>query len=265
MHFDFAFLDSGTGGLPYLRFLKDKKPSASCVYVGDTKNFPYGEKSPEEIIEKSSECVENIIKKWKPKVIVIACNTISVTALSVFRERFCDTVFVGTVPAIKPASLVSKKGRIGLLATNTTVNHPYTKKLILDFAKDCAVISRGDPDLIEFIENEFYAASGAERLSAVRPAVDFFKTAGCDAIVLACTHFLNMSGYIQAEAGNEIKVLDSREGVVKHALEVAGKIDDEKGVLSMLYVTGSVLGKDSPHFKDFCQKNGIIFGGKADF
>lgn len=265
MRFDFAFLDSGTGGLPYLKFLKDKRPSASCVYVGDTKNFPYGEKTAEEITEKSCECVRRIIKEWNPKAIVVACNTISVTALSEFRRRFPSTLFVGTVPAIKPASLVSKKGRIGLLATNSTVNHPYTKKLISDFAKDCAVISRGDPKLIDFIENDFYGASEESRLSAVRPAVDFFKKNGCDAIVLACTHFLNMSDYIQAAAGTEIKVIDSREGVVNHALDVVKEMEGTQEEKSRLYVTGSVSSKDSPHFKDFCEKNGIIFGGKMDF
>ena len=47
MDINFAFLDSGTGGLPYLKYLKERKPAANCIYVGDTKNFPYGEKSRE--------------------------------------------------------------------------------------------------------------------------------------------------------------------------------------------------------------------------
>src|SRR5574344_424067 len=152
---DFAFLDSGTGGLPYLKCLKEKSPNSCCIYVGDTKNFPYGEKTKDQIIENSANCIKKIIEKWNPNVIVIACNTISVTALEEFRKRFPTKPFVGTVPAIKPASLISKTRKIGLLATNATVNHPYTKNLQKEFASDCQMISRGDPDLISFIEHKF--------------------------------------------------------------------------------------------------------------
>ena len=64
MSVNFAFLDSGTGGLPYLKYLKAERPDSVCVYVGDTKNFPYGEKTTGQIIEKSCGCAEKIIKKY---------------------------------------------------------------------------------------------------------------------------------------------------------------------------------------------------------
>lgn len=269
MNINFAFLDSGTGGLPYLKYLKERKPAANCIYVGDTKNFPYGEKSREEIIEKSCECVKKIIDKWNPNAIVIACNTMSVTALEEMRNRFPFTPFIGTVPAIKPASIISKSRVIGLLATNATVNHPYTKKLISDFASDCKVISRGDPELISFIEHKYYFATEGQRLAAVKPAVDFFKSNGCDAIVLACTHFLNMAEEIQMVCGEEIKVVDSRDGVVRHAFdveserEVIGKklIGFEKKIKSELYVTGFSEAKDSERYLSFCLQNDLKFGG----
>ena len=98
MSVNFAFLDSGTGGLPYLKYLKAERPDSACVYVGDTKNFPYGEKTAGQIIEKSCGCAEKIIKKWNPDAVVVACNTISVSALDELRRRFPGTPFVGTVP-----------------------------------------------------------------------------------------------------------------------------------------------------------------------
>lgn len=264
MSVDFAFLDSGTGGLPYLKYLKTKNPSASCVYVGDTKNFPYGEKSREEIIEKSSGCVKKIIEKCSPKAIVVACNTISVTALEEMRRRFPENSFIGTVPAIKPAAKISKTRKIGLLATNATVNHEYTKKLAADFASDCEVFSRGDAALISFIEHKFYFASEEERFSACRPACDFFREKNCDVIVLACTHFLNMGEYIQKEAGSSIKVVDSREGVTKHAFEVLENLGGEKNSASddsALYVTGFTEKNDEARYVDFCARNNIRFAG----
>ena len=69
---DFAFLDSGTGGIPYMLALKQKQPSARCVYLGDTKHFPYGEKSVEEITECAAKSISLIVKKWNPHTLIIA-------------------------------------------------------------------------------------------------------------------------------------------------------------------------------------------------
>ena len=85
---DFVFIDSGTGGIPYLLHLKNYLPQANCVYVGDTKNFPYGTKSSEEIIKCVTSLVQKIIEKFNPLVIVVACNTMSVNALDSLRKEF---------------------------------------------------------------------------------------------------------------------------------------------------------------------------------
>ncbi|MEE3411506.1 MAG: glutamate racemase [Treponema sp.] len=220
MGVDFAFLDSGTGGIPYMLSLKEKVPNASCVYLGDTAHFPYGQKTQKEVVAAASKAVELIQKKWSPKTLVVACNTISVTALDDLRARFPSLPIVGTVPAIKLAAKVTANKRVGLLATNATVRHPYSQKLIEDFASDCAVFKRGDPDLIDFIEKKLFTASRSERLAAVRPAVDFFAANGCDTIILGCTHFTHIADDIQAAAGDKVRVIDSREGVANQALRV---------------------------------------------
>ena len=157
------------------------------------------------------------------------------------RKRFAEVQFIGTVPAIKPAAQISKTGRIGLLATTATINHPYTKKLISDFAKKCQVIFRADPKLIAFIEKNYIYSSKPENFAALEPAVNFFKISGCDVIVLACTHFLNIVDEIQEAAGGGIKVIDSREGVTKRALEITGfykKSSNQSKGEDYLYVTG---------------------------
>ena len=220
MGVDFAFLDSGTGGIPYMLSLKEKVPNASCVYLGDTAHFPYGQKTQKEVVAAASKAVELIQKKWSPKTLIVACNTISVTALDDLRARFPSLPIVGTVPAIKLAAKVTANKRVGLLATNATVRHPYSQKLIEDFASDCAVFKRGDPDLIDFIEKKLFTASRAERLAAVRPAVDYFAANGCDTIILGCTHFTHIADDIQAAAGDNVRVIDSREGVANQALRV---------------------------------------------
>lgn len=252
---DFAFIDSGTGGLPYMIYLMQKSPSSKCVYVGDTKNFPYGEKTHDQIVEAVLKLCTKIIDKFAPKVIVIACNTMSVNTLDICREKFPSVKFVGTVPAIKLAASVSKKRCIGLLATNSTVNHPYNRHLMEEFASDCKLVLRGDPELISFIEHKSFTATEEEKKAAIIPAVEYFKKEGSDVIILGCTHFLNLAGDIQKACGDSIKVVDSKEGVVKRCLSVLEvKSSSSQTVKPSLYVTGFAEKKDESEYKLICER-----------
>lgn len=268
---DFAFLDSGTGGIPYLTYLRSLKPDADCVYIGDNANFPYGEKSHEQIVKCVVSAVEKIIARFDPRVIVIACNTMSVNTLDVLREIYPSKTFVGTVPAIKLASSVSKKRRIGLLATRSTVEHPYNIDLKNHFASDCELVLRADPDLISFIEHKSFTATEEECRKAIMPAVEFFEKENCDAIILGCTHFLNLAELFQKTTGDKIKIVDSRDGVAKRALSVLSELkknekisDDINSTLSKipeLYVTGFSEQKDKEEYDVICSRCKMKWGG----
>ena len=261
---DFAFLDSGTGGIPYLLHMQKVVPQADCVYVGDTVNFPYGEKSHEEIVKCVLACVNKIIKKFDPKVIIIACNTMSVNTLDVLREVYPERTFVGTVPAIKVAGDISKKRCIGLLATNSTCKHPYNQDLKNHFASDCKMVLRADPELISFIEHKSFTATEDERKAACKPAVDFFRQEECDVIILGCTHFLNLKDEMQKVSEPDICVVDSVEGVTKRAVAVHGpfeKSGESKGSAA-LFVTGFSDKKDEKAYDVICKKYNWRFGSK---
>lgn len=220
MSLDFAFLDSGTGGLPYMGYLKEACPSASCLYLADTRNFPYGEKSSQQVVAATTQAVELVLSRFDPRAFVLACNTMSVTALPHLRERFPQVKFIGTVPAIKVAAARTRNKVVGLLATEATVSHPYTRRLVEEFAAGCRVVSRGDGQLIRFIEEHLLSQDRGLYLEAARPAVEFFLEQGADTIVLGCTHFLHIAQEIQLLAGDQVLVVDSREGVIRQALRV---------------------------------------------
>ena len=275
---DFAFLDSGTGGIPYMLSLHKKLPDSTFVYLGDTVHFPYGEKSQDEVISCSSSVIQKIIRLWNPRTVVIACNTISVTALDSLRRTFPSLPIVGTVPAIKLAAKVTKNKRIGLLATNATVRHPYCKKLIEGFAFDCEVFSRGDPDLVSFIEHKFFTSTEAEKQEAVRPAMDFFREHGCDTIILGCTHFTHIAETFKTLAGDAIKVIDSREGVSKQAaLKLAAEMDDTATaaenftqscvaqscvwIPNLSFFVTAATSEESFEYKNLCANLSIPWGG----
>ena len=267
---DFAFLDSGTGGIPYMLLLKEKSPERRCVYLGDTVHFPYGEKSFEEIVSCSSHAISQIIDRWSPRAVIIACNTISVTALDELRKLYPDLPIIGTVPAIKLAAKVSLNKKIGFLATNASVNHPYSQKLIEDFASDCQVLKRGDPDLIDFIEHRLFTATREEKMAAVMPAVDYFNSCGCDTIILGCTHFTHMAREIDeafaSKSWRKVFVVDSRDGVSNHALDVIKtapeKPDSENLPEDMTFFVTSLNGDDEKkEYETLCDKFHIPFGG----
>ncbi len=264
---DFAFLDSGTGGIPYMLSLKSKKNDARCVYLGDTAHFPYGEKSPEEVARCASEAIRLIQKKWNPRALVIACNTISVTALETLRKEFPALSIIGTVPAIRLASRVTKNKNIGVLATNATVKNGYNAKLISDFASDCHIFSRGDPELISFIEHKLFTASKEEKMEAVKPAVDFFASHDCDTIVLGCTHFTHIADEIKEAAGKNVTVVDSRDGVSNHAIDVeSGNTDEQCKVKNLppdcaFFCTGLGGKSDEKEYETLCKSFGIPWGG----
>ena len=172
--------------------LLKKEPGASCVYVADNKNFPYGEKSHDEVVECVTDVVKKIRERFEPAVIVLACNTISVNALEVLRQKFPQVQFVGTVPAIKLAAAVSQKKRIGLIASKSTCENPYNIELKNEFANDCELVMRPDASLISYIEQKGFSATETELEDAVRPAIDFFRENDCDVVILGCTHFLNI-------------------------------------------------------------------------
>ncbi len=212
-----AVLDSGAGGLPYLSYIHRHRPYGRYLYLADTEGFPYGSKSEEELIDLVSRRISCLQSRFNPDMVLIACNTASVVALSALRKRF-SFPFVGVVPAVKPAAIKSKVRKIGLIATAETVVSSYTDNLIADFASDCMVIRYAGQELVEFVEHHFTSTTLAQRLEAVKPACRFFKAEGVDQLVLGCTHFIHLKDEFQSLLGPGIDVVDSVDGVGREVL-----------------------------------------------
>ena len=165
--------DSGLGGLTVLREIVRARPDAHYVYVADDAFFPYGHHSEEEIIARVVPLVGELIARYSPALVVIACNTASTLVMSHLRSAY-SVPFVGTVPAIKPACASSKTKRVSVLGTKGTVKREYTRKLIDDFAQGCEVTLVGSGELAALAES---ALSGNEVSDADIAAV---KAAGYD-------------------------------------------------------------------------------------
>jgi glutamate racemase len=237
-----AFLDSGVGGLPYLAHMRVRAPRERYVYVADRENFPYGEKDPDQIVTASISVTERLVAREHPRLVVVACNTISVVALAALRARFA-LPFVGVVPAVKPAAALSRKRRVGILATRQTVEGEYLRRLIEAHAADCSVVSLPAAGLVEYVEQALFRASPQERMERVRLEVERFRDERIDALVLGCTHFLHLEEEFRDLLGREgITLVDSREGVSRQVQRLLAESSPsvEAAGESSLYVTGPV-------------------------
>lgn len=254
-----AFIDSGVGGLPYLEWIREKLPLENFFYLADTYHFPYGEKSHDEIVDIVLEAVKNLNEKGKPKLLVIACNTASVTALDSVR-KLVDIPVVGVVPAVKPAAQYSSNKRIGILATERTVNGHYLEGLIEDFASSCHVEKIAGSGIVRFVENDFFTADTGEQNHIVDQAVMHFRDKDIDTLVLGCTHFIYISDLLKSRLGEGIRIVDSRDGVGNQVIKLLKRDNmlSESKSEDRFYCTGNV---SEESYKKFAGMFGLAYCG----
>jgi glutamate racemase len=215
-----VFVDSGVGGLSYFARFMERAPRADVFYVADRVNFPYGAKTKDELSAILCALAARLDALFGSPIVVLACNTASVSALSALRARFPGMTFVGTVPAVKPAALKSASGKIGVLGTERTVSDPYIARLAEETGMGVEIIRAGAPSLVDFVEKRFLEARAEERRAAVESWVAAFRAAGVDGIVLGCTHFLFLLEEFRA-AAPDITIFDSVEGVCQRTEALA--------------------------------------------
>ncbi len=208
--------DSGAGGLTILSALRLELPHEHFIYLGDTAHCPYGVRSDADINALSIRA-SRFLSEQGAKLVVVACNTASQAALNTLRATF-SIPFVGVVPAVKPAARATKKGRIGVAATNQAAKAIYLRQLIDEFAGGIQVYAVGCPELVTLVENG--DLDGPEVEEAVRRGLQPLLDAGVDVIVLGCTHFPALRPVIERITRNAVQVIDSGTAVARRTHSV---------------------------------------------
>lgn len=208
--------DSGVGGLSILDHVRATLPQASIVYAADNGWHPYGTKSEAEIAARVPALLGRLSERYRPRIIVIACNTAATIALAHVRAAL-DLPVVGTVPAIKPAALASKTRVIAVLGTLATVRQPYVDRLIEEHASDCTALRHGSAELVGMAEAKLRGkpVSPAAMRAALAGLFDQPKADQIDQLVLACTHFPLLSEEIAAASPAGITLVDSGQGIAR--------------------------------------------------
>ncbi|MCC7348144.1 MAG: glutamate racemase [Variibacter sp.] len=189
-HPTILFFDSGLGGLTVFREVAKARPDARFVYAADDALFPYGGVEEGRLTTRVLGLMADWLARYRPDLVVIACNTASTLVLPALRQHF-SVPFVGTVPAIKPACAASATRHVAVLGTEATVKREYTHSLIREFAGGCRVTLVGSSRLAGFAEAELSGAPAPDEAVREEIAPCFVEEAHgrVDTIVLACTHY----------------------------------------------------------------------------
>lgn len=210
-----GIFDSGIGGTSIWSAIHYLLPNEKTIYLADSKNAPYGQKSKNQIIDL---CVKNteLLMKMDCKLIVVACNTATTNAIQELRDKY-DVPFIGIEPAIKPAATNSKTQIIGILATQGTLNSELFNKTAEKF-QEIKIIEQVGHGLVELIENgEINSPQMAKLLrSYLQPMID----ADIDYLVLGCSHYPYLIPQIKKILPEHIQIIDSGEAVARQTQAV---------------------------------------------
>ena len=214
--------DSGVGGLSVLSEIHQLLPRESLLYVADCGHIPYGEKTPEFIRERCV-IVAEFFRARGAKALVLACNTATVAAAADLRERYPDWPIVGMEPAVKPAAAATRSGVVGVLATTGTLQSAKFAALLDRFAADVQVVTQPCPGLVELIETGDLASPSLRQL--LKGYVDPLLEAGCDTIVLGCTHYPFLKPLLREMIPASISLIDTGAAVARQLQRLLSQQD----------------------------------------
>lgn len=210
-----GIFDSGIGGTSIWRAIHQLLPNEKTIYLADSKNAPYGQKSKEEIVVLSMKNTEFLLE-MNCKLIVVACNTATTNAIQELRAKY-NVPFIGIEPAIKPAVTHSKTQIIGILATQGTLNSALFNKTTEKY-QDTKIIEQVGHGLVQLIENGEINSPEMTHLlhSYLNPMIE----ANIDCLVLGCSHYPYLIPQIKKILPDHIQIIDSGEAVAKQTQNV---------------------------------------------
>lgn len=206
-----GIFDSGIGGLSIWQEITTLLPHEDTIYLADSVNAPYGQKSKDEILHLCKKNTELLLKK-NCKIIVVACNTATTNAISSLRKQY-KVPFIGIEPAIKPAALKTKTNIIGILATLGTLNSSLFAESSKKYLEGITIIEQVGEGLVTLIEQG--KINDHEIMTLLKTYLSPMLEKNIDCLVLGCTHYPFLIPVIETIIGKEISIIDSGLAVAK--------------------------------------------------
>jgi glutamate racemase len=218
-----GIFDSGVGGMTVLAEIKKKFPNEDLIYVGDTKNFPYGDKSKETIIKLSRKCAGFLISQ-NVKQIVIACGTATSQALDELKNIYrvpIQGIINPTVRDIKRNIKIGEKIKIGVIATEGTIKSNKWEEELKSEIAGVEVINKACPLLAPMAEQGWTNNNVAKE--TIKEYMKPFKNQKIDKIILGCTHYPLFKELIEQELGENVDIINTGEKIANYLQEYLKK------------------------------------------
>lgn len=210
-----GLFDSGVGGLTVLNAVRKALPNEHLIYLGDTARVPYGTKSALSITRYAEQALKALMR-YDIKALVIACNTASAVALDALIAKYPELLVLGVVePGAEAAVKVTKKGHIGVIATESTVNNQAYQKAIFSRMPEAIVKSSACTLFVALAEEGWHDGELVDAIvkRSLSGLFDHYRHEDdmLDTLVLGCTHFPALKSSISNVVGDSVVLVDSAE------------------------------------------------------
>lgn len=207
--------DSGVGGKSVANAIQLALPAVQVTFVNDSKNVPYGTKSPDQLFKLVLPILQDLARS--ADIIVVACNTVSTTLISRLRKEI-DIPLIALEPMIKPAAKLTESGMIAVCATPTTLASERYQWLKDTYAKDVTVL---EPDCSDWA---FMIEKDQLNRHKIYTLIDEACALGADVIVLGCTHYHWIEDLINETADGRARVLQPEIPVVEEVKKALARL-----------------------------------------
>jgi len=220
--------DSGMGGLTVLHECLVTLPNEDFVYLGDSARFPYGPRPLDELRRFAAE-IGGFLEAEGVKLIVAACNSVTSAALPELQTELGVPVIGVLTPEAHAAVQATRNRRVGLLATQATVESGRYEALVHTLDAGVTLTSVACPRLVELIESD--DPFGPETTQAVREYASPLKREGVDTVILGCTHYPLIRPILQRVFGRDVTLVFSAEETARETAETLARkgIEHEPG------------------------------------
>lgn len=217
--------DSGLGGLTSVYELHRRLPEERVIYYGDTARTPYGSKSPDTIRRFATQIIDYLVSR-NTKMIIIACNTVTATALDSLRERYPSLPVIGVIePTVKKVA-ADGVDKVGVIATKATVRSDVYGRELRAANPGIEVHSMACPAIVPLVE-EGLVDTDIMKLTVKHYMDSFVKETGIRNLILGCTHYPLVAGHIK-KLYPDLKLYSSSAEVISEA----GRILRERDMLA---------------------------------